>query len=457
MGSQVEMKIERRHTVFAFFLLVLATLACNRTVPTATPGDTPLPPTPSSGDETPITPTGAPSSSGTPTATAVPASTPSATPITGTPECVYDADFVTDVTIPDDTELEPGAEFAKTWRMRNNGTCAWEPGTQWAFESGEKMDGPDQVSAAVTQPGETTDITVHLTAPDEPGAYTGLWRMRAPDGGGFGTRAFVQIVVVSDQPTSTPTSTPTATPTSQPGVGPTIELFRSDLSETDPGDTITLEWETRDATSATLYHLMPTGQLGSFWEVNVDGRFEYDIDPQERNHSDFLLIVSDDQGRTARASVSIRLRCPDTWFFEPAPDECPASAAITSAGAEQHFQHGVMIWVQAQDVIYVLYDDGNSPWWSIFSDEWDEGEPERDPDLTPPADLYQPVRGFGRVWREIQGLRDRLGWATDPEAAFDTAVQRTSRAKYNDTYIRALDGKVWRLLPEASGWEKVSE
>jgi hypothetical protein len=33
-------------------------------------------------------------------------------------------------------------------------------------------------------------------------------------------------------------------------------------------------------------------------------------------------------------------------------------------------------------------------------------------------------------------------------------VQGTSRPKYNDTFIRALDGKVWKLLPWSSGWEK---
>ena len=66
------------------------------------------------------------------------------------------------------------------------------------------------------------------------------------------------------------------------------------------------------------------------------------------------------------------------------------------------------------------------------------------------------MRGFGQVWREQPGVRNRLGWATDLETGFPTSVQRTSRPKYNDIYIRALDGKVWRLLPEASGWEKLS-
>jgi hypothetical protein len=369
--------------------------------------------------------------------------------------CIYDADFVTDVTIPDDTELEPGTEFAKTWRMRNSGTCAWEAGTLWFFNSGARMSGPDSVTVSATGPGNTADITVHLTAPATPGTYTGYWQMRRPNGDRFGARSFVRIVTANDEVTLTPTASATPTPTREPTAGPAIKYFRSDFDETNPGDTITLEWETENATSVILYHLMPTGQLGSFWEVGRSGIFSYEIDASERNHTDFLLIVSDHQGRRAQASLSVKLRCPDSWFFEPAPDECAASPAILSIGAEEHFERGIMIWVKAQDLIYVLFDDGSSPWWRIYNDEWDAGEPEEDPALTPPPGRYQPVRGFGLVWRENQNVRERLGWAIDPETGFTAAVQRTSRPKYNDIYIRALDNKVWRLLPESSGWEKV--
>ena len=92
--------------------------------------------------------------------------------------------------------------------------------------------------------------------------------------------------------------------------------------------------------------------------------------------------------------------------------------------------------------------------WAAFTDEWDPGEPESDPTLEPPPGFYQPVRGFGQVWREQPGVRERLGWALGDEVAYQTAVQRTSYAKYNETYIQAMDGRVWRLRAERSGWEK---
>jgi hypothetical protein len=153
-------------------------------------------------------------------------------------------------------------------------------------------------------------------------------------------------------------------------------------------------------------------------------------------------------------TLEIPLRCPDSWFFANPPEICPARPALVSAGAEQHFQGGVMLWLAAEDRIYVLYAGGQDPEWGAFTDEWDPGEPENDPTLLPPTGFYQPVRGFGQVWREQPGVRDRLGWAIGEEVAYQTAVQRTSYAKYNESYIQAMDGGVWLLEAERSGWRK---
>lgn len=149
------------------------------------------------------------------------------------------------------------------------------------------------------------------------------------------------------------------------------------------------------------------------------------------------------------------LRCPDPWFFAPEPDICPTTPLL-SVAAEQYFEQGVMLWIAEQDRIVVLYDDDYfSPQYTVFQDEWDEGQPESDPTMQPPAGLDQPIRGFGLVWRSYSEVQKRLGWATGAETGFDTIVQQTTRYKYNATYIRALDGNVWYLGPEGSTWEKL--
>lgn len=249
-----------------------------------------------------------------------------------------------------------------------------------------------------------------------------------------------------------PAPSPAPTQTTTPGEGPVIAYFRANVTEANPGDTITLEWQSTGGTRATLYHLLLSGQYGRFWEVEPAASMDYAIPAEARNWEGFELFVSDNTDRTARAGLMVTLRCPDAWFFSPAPDECPSSPPILTNGAEEHFERGVMLWNRAEDRIYVLFDDGGYTAWKAFVDQWEEGDPESDPGIAPPAGLYQPVRGFGLVWREEPGVRDRLGWAVDTEVGYPTAIQRTSRFKYNDTYVKALDGGVWELKPEGSRW-----
>jgi Ig-like domain from next to BRCA1 gene len=159
----------------------------------------------------------------TPTATKTPG------PITPTvpPSACDKAQFLADVNIPDGTVLQPGAQFTKTWRLKNVGTCAWAKDTyQLVFFSGEKMNGPASApfpkNVAV---GETVDISVNLTAPSAAGSYRGYWMFKNASGAlfGIGTQAnkpwWVDIKVTG--PTVTPGG-PTATPspTATPG-GPT--------------------------------------------------------------------------------------------------------------------------------------------------------------------------------------------------------------------------------------------
>jgi len=235
---------------------------------------------------------------------------------------------------------------------------------------------------------------------------------------------------------------------------PKITHFTSNVSIADPGDTITLTWETENAVQITLYHLLASGQFGTFWTVGPNGQMAYMIPSSTRNVERFVLYASNDKG-TVSAMVSVSLNCPFAWFFAPEPPVCAQDAAIISAAAEQRFEHGTMIWVEEEDRIYVLYDDAiSSPKWSAFVDEWEIGDPIEDPTIHPPAGYYQPQRGFGLVWREQPNVRDRLGWAPAPEVGYTTAVQRTSYYRYNETYIRALDSDIWLLKPEHSGWEK---
>jgi hypothetical protein len=108
------------------------------------------------------------------------------------------AAFVTDVTIPDGTEIPAGTTFTKTWRLQNNGSCTWTSGYLAVFDSGDRMNAPDAVpvTGGTVPNGGTADITMTLKAPDTAGTYKGYFRLRAPEGTLFGLGGGVPFYVV---------------------------------------------------------------------------------------------------------------------------------------------------------------------------------------------------------------------------------------------------------------------
>jgi hypothetical protein len=97
-------------------------------------------------------------------------------------------DFIADVTIPDDTTFQPGETFVKTWRLRNSGACTWTSSYSVVFFEGDSMGSPASFTLTEGQvdPGEELEISVELTAPQEPGTYRGDWKLRNPAGQSFG-------------------------------------------------------------------------------------------------------------------------------------------------------------------------------------------------------------------------------------------------------------------------------
>jgi hypothetical protein len=98
---------------------------------------------------------------------------------------------------------------------------------------------------------------------------------------------------------------------------------------------------------------------------------------------------------------------------------CPLASAGSAVGsAYQPFQNGVMIWVsslgvQPQAAIYALLNNGT---YQRFNDTWQEGVDPASSGAVPPQGMLEPVRGFGKVWRENPMVRDTLGWALTGES-----------------------------------------
>ncbi len=117
-------------------------------------------------------------------------------------DCTNSFEFVLDLTVPDDTVFPPGAEFDAAWRLRNNGTCPWTTDYGVAFVNGDPMGITSTVPLEdAVAPGQTTDVSVTLTAPAAPGTYRSNWQLADANGTVFGINGqaedafWVQIVV----------------------------------------------------------------------------------------------------------------------------------------------------------------------------------------------------------------------------------------------------------------------
>lgn len=99
---------------------------------------------------------------------------------------------------------------------------------------------------------------------------------------------------------------------------------------------------------------------------------------------------------------------------------CSIGATITHPAAIQTFERGLMLYVgSTPSVIYVLYNNGT---YTRMSDTWVDGIDPISGGEIAPSGLYEPIRGFGKVWRTDINVRNGLGWATQPESGTNVTL-----------------------------------
>lgn len=134
-------------------------------------------------------------------------------PVSGATASCYGLTFVSDVSIPDNTQMNPGKPFTKTWKVQNSGSCAWEAGFKFQNTGGDAMSGATFTLPATVASGATYDISVPMTAPNTPGTARGNWRMATANGQLFGDEVFVVVSVAGAAGDNTAEPAASATPT----------------------------------------------------------------------------------------------------------------------------------------------------------------------------------------------------------------------------------------------------
>lgn len=111
-----------------------------------------------------------------------------------------------------------------------------------------------------------------------------------------------------------------------------------------------------------------------------------------------------------------------------------------------------MIW--ASGPIFVLYSDGR---YQKFDDTFVAGVDPESSFLSPPPGLLEPVRGFGKIWRNYPDIRTNIGWGNAPEVGGQTIMLRFDRGWMLDLTER---GDVLILIEDPTGiigtWRSVA-
>ncbi len=117
----------------------------------------------------------------------------------------------------DKTQVKPGEEFQASFQMVNLGTSTWDEGYAFSFLEGDKLSAtPDSIVIRDTvdfvKPNGGITFITHMVAPKRSGEYIGYWQMVNDTGTRFGSKCYIDIIVVrAGEDTPTPV-TPGATP-----------------------------------------------------------------------------------------------------------------------------------------------------------------------------------------------------------------------------------------------------
>ncbi len=109
----------------------------------------------------------------------------------------------------------------------------------------------------------------------------------------------------------------------------------------------------------------------------------------------------------------------------------------------QPFENGLMFWRGDTAQVYVVFNDLT---WQIYGDSYIEGDPDSDANITPPAGLLQPRRGFGKVWRDNPDVREKIGWALGAEKSVAANLQEFERG-----LMIYLEGEMISLMDSSQG------
>lgn len=115
-------------------------------------------------------------------------------------DCANGLRYLSDLTIPDGTQVIPGAQIDKRWQVENSGACNWDERYRLRLISGDALGAPAEQALYPARGGAQAVIRLLLIAPTEPGTYRSVWQAIDPQGQPFGDPITIEILVAASAP-----------------------------------------------------------------------------------------------------------------------------------------------------------------------------------------------------------------------------------------------------------------
>lgn len=332
-------------------------------------------------------------------------------------DCDPNAAFIADITVPDNSQIHPGALFRKTWRIENTGSCPWPEGTHLIFQQGDDLNAPHQIQLTSIGPNRRVDVGLDMQAPDSPGTYRGYWRLQSPDGEIFGAVLYVQIIVTDTPIPLTPTAVVSLQPTETPL--PT---------STRPIPTSTPDRPISSPTPIPTTQPVPTETPSPTSEPDASG-----AEPTELAPTPPTCLAPDPIFTSVLRQAEILglgLRCATGPTGQHTGHLQFFRADLDQASAHDH-NRSLMLYDADTDLVYAF--KGHDPnlyeaTLEIYGNRWDETQPGVAPiceALAPPTGYRMPVREIGKAWCE-DSLWLQIGWPQEPAGDSTFTVQETT-------------------------------
>lgn len=232
-----------------------------------------------------------------------------------------------------------------------------------------------------------------------------------------------------------------------------ISAFLADPSAVSAGDAIQVVWQT---TGPVVRVRLGWVYQGRFVEETANlpqnGVWQLQVPADGRDMITYMVRASDGVNEVA-AQTTVRIRCPQAWFYSPAPSGCPFPPLLTNF-QEQVFERGVIVYIPALCVHYLLVTGRAA---QQIADGFVPGMPLKDPalDAAIPAGLRQPTGAIFYAWESDKVLQAALGYAVGEVRSYGGMHQRLITADGETLSFSAGSGQIYQIFP-GGAWQVIS-